>query len=166
VIAALDLLRAWVPANYLHVLREIETVVLAPGWCGPDAIACTGSHHGRRAVLQIDPLAMDLIELAVTLDHEARHHFTDDSGRHYVIEHVCTDCSDPRQRAEDPIYVEDERVRRVIWAALRPVPASDPIGDFAKGAAVAALGTCAVLGAVELLGALLKPRRRYSRRYA
>ncbi|MDI7267691.1 MAG: hypothetical protein QME96_06825 [Myxococcota bacterium] len=114
----------------------------------------------------MDPLDVALIELAVLLDHEARHHATDAWGQHHVIPHTCADCRDPIQRAHDPIYREDGRVRKLLCNALQPTRPADVLGDVLKGAAVVTAGTLVICGAAKLLDALLKPRRRHAARHA
>ena len=119
VISALRLLRLAAWRYFEHFLIEIDEVAYRPGACGPGAVACTGIHLGRRAVLSMDPLSMDLIELAVTLSHESRHHYTTERGRHLIRLLTCRDCSDPAERNTDPIYRSDEALRRRLRRAMR-----------------------------------------------
>src|SRR5687767_4752004 len=106
---AMRLLLDYAPEHLEHVLREIREVSFS--WsgepCPVGAVACTGGVHGRRVVLMDRPSQIDPIDLAVLLSHEARHHYTDVWGRHFIIAHTCTDCSNPYERAADPIYVLD-----------------------------------------------------------
>ena len=120
---ALALLQWAAPEHYGHILREIQGVKYLGGdGCGVNAIACTSGPHGRWIVLTSPPEWSPLVEVAVTLSHEARHHFTDPWGQHQNIPHRCTDCSSPNQRAIDPIYQADELLRQQLLTALSPPP--------------------------------------------
>lgn len=110
---AFRLLQKYAPEEWLHLAHEID--LIAVGNCGPGTLACTGADLGRMILLSVPPADRDLVDLAVTLSHEARHHATDIyTGEHCIIQHTCVDCSDPFERALDPIYARDEQVRRKL----------------------------------------------------
>jgi hypothetical protein len=111
---AMELLAEIAPNHFDRVFGELRTIEYDPRGCGYGELACTGGRLGRRAVLTLTPARADIVELAVTLSHEARHHYTDRFGRHYLVRHSCRDCSNPWERALDPIYQEDERLREEL----------------------------------------------------
>lgn len=115
---ALEVLRWHAPGHHTHFLQVIEGVkYLDGGGCGSNAIACTAGPHGRWIVLTSPPETAALIELAVTLSHEARHFAFDRYGRLTAVAHTCRNCSHPGERARDAIYQEDERLREYLaWA--------------------------------------------------
>jgi len=110
---ALGLLNEVRPDHYRRVFRELRGIAFIRGGCD-GGLACTGADYGRTAVLASDPAGTDIIQLAVRLSHEARHHLTDRWGRHFIIEHSCRDCSNPWERALDPIYHEDGRLEEAL----------------------------------------------------
>ena len=148
---ALELLRWAVPDEYFHLMREIRSIGVEENACGTGAIACTAGDLDRHVTLAVPPCEMDVVELAVTLSHEARHHLTDQTG-HHIIDHTCIDCTDPWERERDAIYIHEEWVRAQLMAALtRPryvysLPArqlarpKQPVRDAAILAGVALLG--------------------------
>lgn len=151
---AVNLLRAVAPAHYAHLFREIDKITYAPGACD-GGVACTAGRYGRTAVLARDPESDDVVELAISLSHEARHHRTDAYGQHWIIPHTCTDCRDPEERALDPIYIEDERLRRATHAYFAPVPTENTGSSFIKGLlTVAGVGLLTLAG-VTLVGAII-----------
>jgi hypothetical protein len=118
-----------------------------------------GSGTGLAIVLAADPADMDVIELAVTLAHEARHHHVDAYGRRWTIDHRCADCSDLWQRALDPIYQADEPLRARLLAALQPRPTlGDVVGGIAAGVAVGAAAALVFWAGAELVRAIARPR--------
>lgn len=118
---ALELLRWAAPDHHGHILRHIQGVRYLWGQgCGENAIACTAGPHGRWIVLTSPPEITPLVELAVTLSHEARHHAQDQFGRFVVVEHRCVNCSSPSEQARDPIYQVDEWLRQTLYSALSP----------------------------------------------
>lgn len=121
---AMDLLQRYATAHHEHVMREIREVTWSPSGvaCPSGSLACTGGRHDRTIVMIQQPSKTDLVELAVTLSHEARHHYTDPWGRHFIIEHACVDCSNPYERACDDIYVIDDLLRYQLRSQLTPIP--------------------------------------------
>ncbi len=117
---AMRLLDDYARDDYEHILREIEEVTWSQSGlaCPPGSLACTGGVHGRRAVLTSLPSQINPVELAVVLSHEARHHYTDPWGRHFLIAHVCSDCGNLHERAWDPIYAHDDVLRHHLYAQL------------------------------------------------
>lgn len=118
------------------MIRELRRVVYHPFICGPNAVACTWIDHHRTAVLAYDPAHGDVVRIAVSLHHEARHHETDVFGADTRVDHTCSDpwCSIPNERNVDPIYDEDERLQRRLEHALgrdQPSPAAVFFGAFA-----------------------------------
>lgn len=121
---ALQLLAAVAPDDRDHFFRVITAVRYNRDACTPGAAACTGGRHGRTVVLRLDPAKTDLVELAVLLSHEARHHQIDFySGVVRLRRHTCTDglCRNPRELARDPIYRHDAWLRRELRAHLARV---------------------------------------------
>lgn len=118
---ALEVLRCHAPAHHAHVLGVIEGVKYLGGdGCGTNAIACTAGPHGRWIVLTSPPESSALVELAITLSHEARHYAFDIYGRLVEVAHTCRDCWAHHERSRDPIYQEDERLRSHLTWALTP----------------------------------------------
>jgi len=115
--AAVNLLEA-VPTEHERLFREIREIVVQPGMCAAHVEALTGGRLGRTVVLCQDPADMDVVELAVTFSHEARHHYTDARGRARIRPHTCVNCASWEERLSDPIYREDERLRRHLRKVL------------------------------------------------
>ena len=126
------------PSHYVKYRAEVDVIRYSPGGCG-DGVACTGGRFGRTAVLAVDPMRTSIIEIALSLWHEAAHHQTDWHGQHYIFEHTCNDCTDPEERKKDPIYVEEERLRDILVAFLYPKPAEPSVLEqVLKGLAIGA----------------------------
>jgi hypothetical protein len=123
---ALDLLWWAAPDHHFHIHSEIAVISYGPDACGQNAIACTNGPYGRQIVLTTPPEQTAVVELAIILSHEARHHFTDRYGHHHSVPHRCVDCGAPAERAMDPIYVDDEHLRQRLLQALQPPP--QPLG--------------------------------------
>lgn len=118
---ALEVLRWHAPGHHTHFFQVIEGVKYLGGdGCGSNAIACTAGPHGRWVVLTSPPENATLIDLAVTLSHEARHFAFDGYGGLTVVAHTCRNCSHPAERAHDAIYQEDERLRTHLAWTLAP----------------------------------------------
>ena len=123
--SALSLLRQQAPQHHNHILQVVQGVTyLGPDGCGENAIACTAGRYGRWVVLTSHPDSTSLVELAVTLSHEARHHYLDERGWYRVREHQCGDCSSQWEQLQDPIYQEDEQLRQHLLRAVSPPPQS------------------------------------------
>jgi hypothetical protein len=151
---ALNLLQFVAPGHYAHFFREITRIDYAPVACD-GGVACTAGRYGRAAVLATNPEHENLIELAVLLSHEARHHHTDQSGRHLIIPHTCQDCTDPIERALDSIYQEDERLRRAIHMYLRDVRERTGGPSLVEGLLTVAGVGLAVVWTVSLISAIV-----------
>lgn len=142
------------PAHYRKYRAEIDVIRYQPGGCG-DGVACTGGRLGRTAVLAVDPMRTSIIEIALSLWHEAAHHQTDWYGRHYTLQHTCSDCSDPAERKRDPIYVEEDRLRDTLVAFLYPKPAEPSVFEqVLKGLAIGAGVVVVGVGLGALAGAV------------
>lgn len=115
---ALDQLRRYRPWDFEAIARKILAVRYAPHLCEyPGALACAGTAAGPRViVLSVRPSHQSVVELAVVLRHEAQHVVELPDGRIGIQRHVCSDpgCSDPVERASDPIYADDDEARREI----------------------------------------------------
>jgi len=129
---ALALLQHSLPDEHDHALRALDVITHRAFECGPGAIACTAGPVGSACVFRQHPLSMPLVEVALTISHEARHHGFDHYGRRFTIQHVCRDCSDPRERARDPIYRRDDVVRARLRAAMPPLRLLG-LGDYVSG---------------------------------
>ncbi len=120
IIAALNLLGRLAVGHLRHLAAEVSEIEYAPygGPCPTDAVACAGSHYGRRVFLVNDPLAMTLVELAVVLSHEARHLLTLPTGQLVTVPHHCDPCMSAEEQEIDPIYQEDAILRTYLEDTL------------------------------------------------
>ncbi len=153
VIGALDLLRDAAPEHFAHFVEHIDEIRLRRGGC-EGALACTGASHGAVAVL--DELNFDdVVEVAVILSHESRHHFTDEFGIRYIAPHAVDVGMAPWYAQFDPIYIEDARLRRHLRVFLAGVRRRRHVRSMARAngfAAAAAFGVGAPVGAAVLRG--------------
>lgn len=64
--------------------------------------------------------AESIIEVAVSIAHEARHIRLLPNGRHRCVPHMCSDagCSAAFERMLDPVYARDEEVRAMLCDGL------------------------------------------------
>lgn len=125
---ALLILKLVKPEGYAHFDRVFGRHIFVDTTgeaCGIHALACTGAGYWRTVVLAQYPEYAELEDLVVTLDHESRHYAWNRWTREYELApHACSDpgCSNWWERANDPIYQEDERLRlrvRRYLTALR-----------------------------------------------
>lgn len=176
--AALALLARHAADEHEHFFRMITTVAWVPGVCGPGALACTAGRFERAVMLDRNPMGMSLLDLAVLLSHEARHHFIDIWGQILVRDHTCENCASPWERAHDSIYREDEALRIQLAVALaaedmerreaearRRQGAQSNSNDFFTDVAKVAAAGAGVYFGVQVLDKLLSdlfpsPRRR------
>jgi hypothetical protein len=116
---ALRLLGSYVRQDYVSVMVKLEGVAYGAQTCGPNALACVGGNRGRVATLAHRPSKIGTIETAVLLRHEAHHIVLLDDGGYGIFPHTCFDCSNPFERAYDPIYTQDEAVRACLVECVR-----------------------------------------------
>jgi hypothetical protein len=145
------------PDAAAHVLRELAAI--EPGFCGFGAAACTNGFLGRTARLSLDVEAETLPEVASKIFHEALHHWTDDSGQHWSIEHTCGDrlCSNPAEMLRDPIYLR-EAVLKSVLVAYEQREAAQRFVQGALAATGAGLVTVGVAAAARAIVRAMRAR--------
>ncbi len=133
-----------------HVRRMLVEVAYDPYGCGSNAIACTGGSLTRQrvATLVYKPAHTSLVELAVTLRHEARHWSWGADGQLYLLPH--TD-EGPLREQWDWIYATDAVLRQQLHQYMnslipRPSPALAPSPSPAVAFLKGFFGTAALLG--------------------
>lgn len=150
---AFALLERAMPREAEHAANVFFDYVRAPEVCGPEAIACTAGRLGRRLSFAISPLKRDIVDLAVTISHEARH-WAFGMHDYYVVPHTCRDCSNPTERARDPIYRRDDVVRQAVATRFameqQARRAASRRRDASIGDALAAAAVVLVIGAAAV----------------
>jgi hypothetical protein len=110
---AVRLLEQTLPDEYEHLFREIDFITVSTV-CGRGTNGCTNVAGNERTIyLSRPPETMNVIELAILIAHEAKHHLTI-NGIDYVQPHDCRDCSDPFERANDWLYIWEDSVRPLL----------------------------------------------------
>jgi hypothetical protein len=120
------------------VLHVFTAAVYDPSGCDhPQAQGCTWTRYGvRTIVFKVRPSAMSPTQVAEFLRHESEHLFIRADGTFVMNAHTCRDCTDPAQRAADPIYQNDAHFRPSLEAAWQhliraeriPVTSPEPTG--------------------------------------
>lgn len=125
---ALELMRRHTPAVYAGVMQRFQAIVFKPHRCGDPAIACVHANMLSAMFFRWHPADMDPIELAATLFHEAAHLRMQADGAFVLLPHTCGDCTDPMERAWDPIYrAEDAYRERLTRRILTDARLDDPL---------------------------------------
>lgn len=162
---ALAFIQAHLPSEAAHIARVAREIRHDPSPC-PSAWGCVAPHSPWVIHIAPDPARVELVELVLTILHEAKHADVDSLGRWYIRDaHDCQGvrCSDPAVRAVDPVYAYEDRMRPVVVASIRamgldplmsaPVHASIPTASpgLAPPAKSSSWGFFAVVGALALV---------------
>lgn len=109
------------PEQHAHLARVAHRIIVDPALCGAGAWGCVRSDHPWTIILGRPPESMPCIELLLTLAHEGFHIRPGPQGQFWIFPHRCSDsaCSNPYERAVDPVYGIERVLRPRIEAALR-----------------------------------------------
>jgi hypothetical protein len=99
--------------HFENVFRNLVEIRVGP--CPPGATACTGGPLSWRvATLSHEQMGAGTREIILSIAHEAMHYFLGPDGRFRLVQHTCSDCTNPRQRAADAIYRQETVLRLVL----------------------------------------------------